>query len=40
GEIPANATFVKIPGAGHMPQMEAASTVNDEIVKTIKRGGA
>ncbi|TBY42354.1 acetoin dehydrogenase dihydrolipoyllysine-residue acetyltransferase subunit, partial [Rhizobium leguminosarum bv. viciae] len=40
GEIPANATFVKLVGAGHMPQMEAASIVNDEIAKTIAKAGA
>lgn len=40
GEIPANAAFVKLGGAGHMPQMEAASTVNDEIAKTIAKAGA
>ncbi|PDS27450.1 alpha/beta fold hydrolase, partial [Rhizobium phaseoli] len=39
GEIPANATFVNIPGAGHMPQMEAAAIVNNEITKTIAHAG-
>ncbi|WP_024927720.1 acetoin dehydrogenase dihydrolipoyllysine-residue acetyltransferase subunit [Mesorhizobium sp. NBIMC_P2-C4] len=37
-DLPANATLTIIPGAGHMPQMEAASTVNSEILKNIKQG--
>ncbi|MBB4333244.1 pimeloyl-ACP methyl ester carboxylesterase, partial [Rhizobium leguminosarum] len=32
-----NATFVTIPQAGHMPQMEAAAIVNNAIIKTIAR---
>jgi pyruvate dehydrogenase E2 component (dihydrolipoamide acetyltransferase) len=37
-DLPANAKLTIIPGAGHMPQMEAASTVNQEILANI--GGA
>ncbi|MDK4737115.1 acetoin dehydrogenase dihydrolipoyllysine-residue acetyltransferase subunit, partial [Rhizobium sp. CNPSo 3490] len=40
GEIPASATFVKLQAIGHMPQMEAAAAVNDQIKKTIKQAGA
>ncbi len=39
-EIPANATFITLEGAGHMPQMEAAPTVNDQIAKTIAKAKA
>ncbi|EJB08198.1 putative hydrolase or acyltransferase of alpha/beta superfamily [Rhizobium leguminosarum bv. trifolii WSM597] len=39
-EIPANATFVNLQTTGHMPQMEAAAAVNDQIKKTIKQAGA
>ncbi|MBB2695257.1 UNVERIFIED_ORG: pimeloyl-ACP methyl ester carboxylesterase, partial [Rhizobium esperanzae] len=32
--------FVNIPATGHMPQMEAATIVNNEITKTIAKAGA
>ncbi|WVT77846.1 acetoin dehydrogenase dihydrolipoyllysine-residue acetyltransferase subunit (plasmid) [Sinorhizobium chiapasense] len=35
-ELPANARLRIIPGVGHMPQMEASSTVNEAILKTIQ----
>jgi pyruvate dehydrogenase E2 component (dihydrolipoamide acetyltransferase) len=37
-DLPANAKLTIIPGAGHMPQMEAASTVNSQIIKNINQG--
>ena len=37
GEVPTNARLQTIANAGHMPQMEAASAVNDAIVENIRR---
>jgi len=36
-EIPANVEIRKIKGVGHMPQMEAAATVNDAINSNINK---
>ncbi|TGP18184.1 MULTISPECIES: alpha/beta fold hydrolase, partial [unclassified Mesorhizobium] len=35
-DLPANAKLTVIQDAGHMPQMEAASTVNIHITQNIK----
>jgi pyruvate dehydrogenase E2 component (dihydrolipoamide acetyltransferase) len=37
GDLPANVELRIIPGVGHMPQMEASSTVNDAIIENINR---
>ena len=37
-DLPANAKLTIIQGAGHMPQMEAASSVNSEILNNIGQG--
>ena len=36
-DVPANAKVYTIHGAGHMPQMEAANSVNDAIIENIGR---
>ncbi|AWM29473.1 acetoin dehydrogenase dihydrolipoyllysine-residue acetyltransferase subunit [Sinorhizobium fredii] len=36
-EVPANARLRIIPDAGHMPQMEASSAVNEAILENIQR---
>ncbi|MEH0296151.1 MULTISPECIES: acetoin dehydrogenase dihydrolipoyllysine-residue acetyltransferase subunit [Agrobacterium] len=36
--LPANVELRVIPSIGHMPQMEASSTVNDAITENIRRG--
>ena len=38
-DLPANAKLTIIPHAGHMPQMETASTVNQAILENIKAPG-
>lgn len=35
-KVPANAVLHRVTGAGHMPQMEASSSVNREIINAIK----
>jgi pyruvate dehydrogenase E2 component (dihydrolipoamide acetyltransferase) len=37
GDLPANARLQTIANAGHMPQMEAASFVNEAILENIRR---
>ena len=37
GDLPANVELRIIPDVGHMPQMEASSTVNDAIIENINR---
>ena len=37
-DVPQNATLHIIPGIGHMPQMEAANTVNQAIKENIQGG--
>lgn len=37
GDMPANAAIRLVPGAGHMPQMEAAPVVNGAILENIQR---
>jgi len=36
-DLPTNVELRTIPAAGHMPQMEASSTVNDAIIENINR---
>ncbi|TGP21358.1 MULTISPECIES: alpha/beta fold hydrolase, partial [unclassified Mesorhizobium] len=37
-DLPANAKLTIIQGTGHMPQMEAASSVNSQILNNIGQG--
>ncbi|AFL50382.1 pyruvate dehydrogenase E2 component (dihydrolipoamide acetyltransferase) [Sinorhizobium fredii] len=37
-EVPGNVQLRIIPGAGHMPQMEASSAVNEAIMENIQHG--
>lgn len=37
GELPPNVRLLVIPNAGHMPQMEASTEVNEAILETIRR---
>ncbi|WP_348271721.1 alpha/beta fold hydrolase, partial [Mesorhizobium sp. Root102] len=38
-DVPDNATLTIIPHAGHMPQMETASTVNQAILDNVNAPG-
>lgn len=38
-DVPTNVTLIVVPDAGHMPQMEAAASVNRELLRQIRSVG-